>query len=372
VLSDQEKAIYSRHIVLPEIGIKGQEALKNSKVLVIGAGGLGCPLLLYLTSCGIGKIGIIDFDKISISNLHRQVLYNFEDIGKHKSQVAQKKLSVQNPYIKIEAYNFQLTNKNALELFSSYDIIIDGTDNFSTRYLVNDASEISGKPLVSGSIFKFEGQVSVFNYRNQDGLLGPSYRCLFPMPPSSEESPSCSEVGVLGVLPGIIGTLMANEVIKIAAGLGQILSGKMLLFNSLKMNFNFIEFERELHPSILAPNTKESFEKFEHEYFCNGGSQSEFKELSIEEFQKLLYEGKIQQLIDVREPEELPHFLPKNCINVPLSYVEASFNQIHKDGLVVVFCNSGIRSKKAIALLSKEFAFQNLYNLKGGIMQLVK
>ena len=244
MLSKAEIKRYARHLILPEIGEEGQLKLKQAKILVIGTGGLGCPVLHYLCAAGAGTIGIIDGDKVEESNLQRQILFSSCDVGKQKADVAKEKLSGQNPLIKITAYCQLLTANNALEVITEYDIVIDGSDNFATRYLVNDACVILNKILVFGSIFKFEGQVSVFNYQN-----GPTYRCLYPEPPSHGEIPNCAEAGVLGVLPGICGTLMANEVIKIITGTGKVLSGELLAFDALNMQFNFFKV-------VLNPENK--------------------------------------------------------------------------------------------------------------------
>ena len=230
---------YHRQIILPEIGEEGQKKLNAAKVLVIGAGGLGCPVLQYLSGAGIGTIGIIDFDVVETSNLHRQVLYGKNDVGTNKALAAKKRLSDLNPDIVINVYPEKLTVKNALTLFADYDIVIDGSDNFSTRYLVNDACIITGKPLVYGAIFKYQGQVSVFNYNN-----GPSYRCLFPEPPSAGTVPSCSEIGVIGVLPGIIGSFQANEVLKMILGIGEVLDGKLMMYDSLSTQFSTFSIQR--------------------------------------------------------------------------------------------------------------------------------
>src|ERR1035437_2494874 len=232
-MTTEEKRRYARHIILPEIGLEGQQKLKQAKVLVVGAGGLGCPVLQYLTAAGVGTLGIIDFDTVDESNLQRQVLYSTEDIGKHKAAIAKEKLEKQNPDINLVSHVAHLTSANALEIISQYDIVVDGSDNFATRYLVNDACVILNKVLVFGSIFKFEGQVSVFNYKG-----GPTYRCLYPEAPAEGDVPNCAEIGVLGVLPGIVGTLQANEVIKIITGIGDILSGKLLTLDALTMQFN--------------------------------------------------------------------------------------------------------------------------------------
>ncbi|MEI6509301.1 MAG: HesA/MoeB/ThiF family protein, partial [Bacteroidota bacterium] len=234
MLNPHELKRYNRHIILPEIGLEGQQKLKLAKVLVIGAGGLGCPLLQYLAAAGVGTIGVVDSDTVDESNLHRQILYSSNEVGKNKADIAAKKLSELNPFIKITPIVSYLNSENALQLFSDFDIIIDGSDNFATRYLVNDACVILNKPFVSGSIYKFQGQISVFNYHE-----GPTYRCLYPEP---GDIPNCAEVGVLGVLPGIVGCLMANETIKMIIGNGEVLSGKLLVFDSLTMQFNTFGF----------------------------------------------------------------------------------------------------------------------------------
>jgi molybdopterin/thiamine biosynthesis adenylyltransferase len=228
MLNEQENKRYSRHLLLSDIGVSGQEKLKSGKVLVVGAGGLGCPVLQYLTAAGVGNIGVIDFDAVDLSNLQRQILYSTNDVGTNKALAAKNRLESLNPLIEITAYPYQLTNKNALELFAKYDLIVDGSDNFSTRYLVNDACILTGKTLVYGAIYKFEGQVTVFNYQD-----GPSYRCLFPEAPQQGSVPNCSEVGVLGVIPGIIGVYQANEALKIILGIGTVLSGKLLVIDAL-------------------------------------------------------------------------------------------------------------------------------------------
>lgn len=239
ILSQEENKQYSRHLILDEIGVIGQERLKASKVLVIGAGGLGCPILQYLTAAGVGTIGIIDNDTVDQTNLQRQILYTHTDIGKYKTEVAAKRLAKLNPFVNFVVYVEKLTNQNALNLFSCYDIIVDGSDNFPTRYLANDAAILTNKPLVFGSIFKFEGQVTVFNYQN-----GPTYRCLYPNPPQANTVPNCSEIGVLGVLPGIIGSIQANEVLKIICEIGEVLSGKLFTFNVLTMEQYKLNFKK--------------------------------------------------------------------------------------------------------------------------------
>ena len=242
---------YNRHIILSEIGQAGQDKISSAKVLIIGAGGLGCPIALYLTAAGVGTLGIIDFDTVEISNLQRQVLYGTSTLGKNKAIAAKERLEDLNDDISIVAYPEKLTHKNAIDLFNQYDIIVDGTDNFETRYLVNDACIIANKPFVFGAIYKFEGQISVFNYKN-----GPSYRCVFPNPPEKGSVPNCSEIGVLGVLPGIIGTMQANEVLKMILELGNTLSGKLLCYNALTLQNSILKIKKSeaIIQSILKDN----------------------------------------------------------------------------------------------------------------------
>src|ERR1035437_5209301 len=305
MLTKEEINRYSRHIIMPEIGIEGQEKLKQAKVLVVGAGGLGCPVLQYLTAAGVGIIGIVDDDIVDETNLQRQVLYNKEETGKQKADVAAKKLKLQNQNVHLISHILHLTSANALEIISHYDLVIDGSDNFPTRYLVNDACVMLNKPLVFGSIFKFEGQVSVFNYKN-----GPTYRCLFPEPPI--DSPNCAEIGVLGVLPGIIGTLMANEALKIILGIGEILSGKLFVLDALNFQTQIISFEKD-------PENLKISSLIDYDNFCTpplshgsppspleraGVRQGEAKEISVLELKQLLDSKKDFQLIDVREVSE--------------------------------------------------------------------
>lgn len=369
MLNKEEIARYSRHLLLSEIGITGQEKIKSAKILVIGAGGLGCPALQYLTAMGIGEIGIVDFDKVEESNLQRQILYSIEDIGKLKTEAAVSKLSKQNPFVKFNSYPVRLDNQNAIELFSKYDLIIDGTDNFATRYLVNDACVLLNKPLIYGSIYKFEGQVSVLNYTDSSGQSGPTYRCLFPTPPPSGSIPNCSEIGVLGVLPGIIGTLQATEAIKIISGIGEPLSGKLLLFDALAMSFQVIEITRNNEWINSAPKNIEEFLKTDYEYFCgNKNSESSTKSISVNEL-KLIIENKLDvQLLDVRETYEEPQISELMDLKIPLGDIHNQTHLISKNKKVIVFCKSGSRSKRAIEILEKDFGFTNLHNLEGGII----
>jgi molybdopterin/thiamine biosynthesis adenylyltransferase len=289
-LTKEEKKQYDRHLILDEIGEEGQLKLKQAKVLVIGAGGLGCPVLQYLTAAGVGTIGIIDDDLVTQSNLQRQILYTIDDIGYSKAETAAKRLSKLNPFVNFKVYNEKLTRENAILLFQGYDIIVDGSDNFATRYLANDAAIIAKKPLVYGAIFKFEGQVSVFNY-----LGSATYRCLYPSPPKPEEAFNCSQIGVLGVLPGIIGSLQANETIKIICGIGTLLTNKLLVYNVLTMHQILLNFEKDFKNTVLVLEQ-------DYDFFCGVAVKEDvsFEELSIH---KEKY-----NLLDVREVWERDEF----------------------------------------------------------------
>lgn len=370
MLSNKEIARYSRHLLLPEIGQSGQEKFKNARVLVIGAGGLGCPVLMYLAAAGIGKIGIVDYDRVEVSNLQRQVLFDVNDIGNPKSEVAKSKLALQNPFVEIHSYSVKLDPHNAPDLFLGYDIIIDGTDNFSTRYLVNDACVFLGKTLVSGSIFKFQGQVSVFNHKDTSGKFGPSYRCLFPTPPPAGSMPSCSEIGVLGVLPGIVGALMANEVIKIIAGIGEILSGTLLLIDALSLNFHKVEISKNAEAMRTAPQNLAEFQKMDYDFFCGiTNKDNGVKEISVQHLAVMMASGEDIQLLDVREIGEEPLVPELGGLKIPLGSIEVQKDLISRSKNVVVICRSGARSRRAIEVLSSKYGFSNLRNLKGGVME---
>jgi len=348
---------YNRHIILSEIGQTGQDKICNAKVLVIGAGGLGCPVLQYLTAAGVGTIGIIDFDVVELSNLQRQVLFGTASLGKNKAEAAKERLEDLNNEISIVAYAEKLTHQNAIKLFNQYDIIVDGSDNFKTRYLVNDSCIIANKPLVFGAIYKFEGQVSVFNYNN-----GPSYRCLFPDPPKKDTAPNCSAIGVLGVLPGIIGSMQANEVLKIILELGNSLSGQLLCFNALTLQNSTLKTKRNeaIINSILKD--KEQFRKKEINFNC----EVEVNTVSIEAF---LSEENIQ-FIDVREAHEEPKIEGFDVTYIPLSQLENSLDKIETSKKKVIFCQSGIRSKHAVELLL-ELEIENCFSVKEGAKEII-
>ncbi|NMM47732.1 HesA/MoeB/ThiF family protein [Marinigracilibium pacificum] len=348
-LNKLEKQQYNRHIILNEVGLEGQLKLKKAKVLVIGAGGLGCPVLQYLTAAGVGKIGILDDDAIEISNLQRQVLYSYWDVGRNKAIAAADRLQSHNPTVLFDVHNLRLTNENVLEIIDPYDIIIDCTDNFPTRYLINDASVIKNKPVVFGSIFKFEGQVSVFNYQN-----GPTYRCLYPTPPNPNESPNCSDIGVLGVLPGIIGSLQANEALKIILDLGDVLNGKLLKYDALSMQQMILSFKKD---NSITINTLDS----DYPGFC--GFSDSVEEISIEEYYNNFQE---YNLLDVRTTEER-QISSIESIHIPIDELSQRIHEVPQDKELIIFCKSGIRSKKAIEILRKNGIKIKLSNLKNGL-----
>lgn len=348
-ISQEELNYYSRQIILPDFGITTQEKIKQAKVLVIGAGGLGCPVLQYLVAAGVGNIGIADADIISVSNLHRQILYAFSDIGKPKAQVAKEKQQQQNPYVSINAYVENITIENAFELIKNYDIICDCTDNFSARYLINDACVIMKKPFVSASILRYEGQLSVFNHKTAI-----NYRAIFPEMPTN--IPNCAEAGVTGSLCGIMGSLQANEVLKIITEIGNTLEGKLLCFNALDNSTKLFKIK----PSDTIIN------KLQESYDVNCiVNNRPIKEILVVELKKMLDEKQDFQLIDVREREE---YAITNLGGelIPLNTLINNLDKISKTKPIVVHCQSGTRSAKAIAIL-QENGFTNLYNLQGGI-----
>jgi sulfur-carrier protein adenylyltransferase/sulfurtransferase len=365
--SREELARYDRHIIIPDFGFEAQKKLKAASVLVIGSGGLGSPALLYLAAAGVGTIGIIDFDVVDDSNLQRQVLFGVDEIGKPKVEAAKKRLQLLNPFIDIRIYNQQLTSANALDIIRDYDVVADGTDNFPTRYLVNDACVLLGKPNIYASIFQFEGQVSVFNYVNKQGELGPNYRDLYPTPPPPGLVPSCAEGGVLGVLPGIIGSLQALEVIKVITGAGETLSGRFFIFDAL--NFESRTFKIKRNPANPVNGVNPTITQLiDYEQFCGVKAvEKPIKEITAKELYDLQVRGEDIQIIDVREPHEY-EIANINGILIPLATVSANADKIDRDKKVIVHCKMGGRSAKAIHELEEKFGFNNLYNLKGGIL----
>ncbi|PKQ46428.1 dinucleotide-utilizing protein [Confluentibacter flavum] len=349
---------YNRHIILSDIGQAGQDKLLNAKVLVVGAGGLGCPILQYLAAAGIGTLGIIDFDVVEMSNLQRQVLFGTSSLGENKAEAAKKRLEDLNNDILIIAYPERLTYQNAIDLCNEYDIIVDGSDNFETRYLVNDACIITNKPLVFGAIYKFEGQVSVFNYQN-----GPSYRCLFPNPPQKDTAPNCSEIGVLGVLPGIIGSMQANEVLKIILGIGNVLSGKLFCYNALTSQTSTLKINKSEEQIELVLKEKHNFKKRQLEIDCEFQSD----DISIEDV--LNFEN--IQFIDVREAHEQPKVDGLKITHIPLNQLENNLEKIDLSKQKMIICQSGMRSKQAVSLL-RNSGILNCYSIKEGALDIIE
>lgn len=361
-LTDQEKNRYSRHLSLDKVGLSGQEKLKAAKVIVVGAGGLGCPVLQYLTAAGVGTIGIIDFDEVDETNLQRQILFTVNDIGTNKAIAAEQRLKKLNPNVNFNVYTDKLTTQNALSIFTDYDIVVDGTDNFSTRYLVNDASLITNKPLVYGAIYKFEGQVTVFNYKN-----GPSYRCLFPEAPKAGSVPNCSDVGVIGVLPGLIGTQQANEVLKLILEIGTPLSGKLLTYNALNNSSQTLNINRSETEIEKVKSADYNFEDMDYDFFCGIVKNETPNDISIEDLAQWYETLKDFQVIDVRADWEQPRLNKENVLCVPLDKLYNGVSGISKTKDVVVICQHGVRSRFAIEMLEKDYNFTNLINLTEGI-----
>lgn len=362
-LSNEELARYSRHIIIPEFNIEGQKKLKAARVLVVGSGGLGSPVLLYLAAAGIGTIGIIDFDCVEDSNLQRQIIFGKNDIGKSKVEAAKERILSLNPFINIIIYNEKLTSQNALEIFKNYDVVADGTDNFPTRYLVNDACVLSGIPNVSASIYRFEGQVAVFNYNN-----GPNYRDLYPEPPPPGSVPSCAEGGVLGVLPGIIGSMQANEVIKICAGIGETLSGRLFTFDALNFKTAIFKISKDKNNPLNGENPSIKT-LIDYQDFCGIKPNDKnifIKEITVQELKQKIENKEYFQLIDVREKNEY-ELVNIGATLIPLNTILENTDKIAKDKPVIIHCKGGSRSAKAIQIL-EEKGFTNLYNLKGGII----
>ncbi len=376
-LSHEEYSRYSRHILMDEVGENGQLALKNAKVLVVGAGGLGCPALLYLASAGVGTIGIIDGDVVHESNLQRQIIYTASDIGKPKASKAAYRLSKRNNYINYEVFDTPLTTDNASNIIPKYDIIIDGTDNFAARYLINDACVLWDKPFVHGSLFKFDGQVAVFNYQKGDKhKRSATYRCIFPVPPLSSEVPNCSEVGVLGVLPGIIGMLQATEVIKIILGIGEPLADTLLLMNALTMSFDKIEIVRNEQNWGTMPGTEKEFAAMDYHFLCGEAKVIEVAEISAVELLVMLKNNEELQLIDIRSNDEMPRLealLPPKYIpsSIPLIRLSGSIDSISRTVRTIIVCQSGNRSRIAVEQFQNEHGYTNLYSLKGGVLELL-
>ena len=365
-LSKDEIQRYSRHLIMPEVGMEGQLKLKRARVLTIGTGGLGAPLGLYLAAAGVGHLGLVDFDVVDNSNLQRQVTFTTADVGKSKSEAAKARLSALNPAIEIVSYETRLTSDNALELFKDYDIIVDGTDNFPTRFLVNDACVLLGKPNVYGSIFRFEGQATIFGYPG-----GPCYRCLYPEPPPPGLVPSCAEGGVLGVLPGIVGSIQAMETIKLILGAGDPLVGRLLLFDALAMRFRELKLKR--NPECPMCGDHRSINKLiDYEEFCGiRGEEAPamtdgIQEITATELKARQDRGDKLFILDVREPHEY-QICNLNGKLIPLGELTRRVNELDSSVEMVVHCRSGKRSADAIHFLQTA-GFKKLLNLKGGVL----
>jgi len=370
-LTNEQILRYSRHLILPEVGMAGQKKLRAASVLIIGAGGLGCPIALYLTAAGIGRLGLVDFDVVDRTNLQRQILYGESVVGVPKVEAAAERLKDLNPDVEIETYPERLTSENALQIMSDYDIIIDGTDNFPTRYLTNDAAVILGKPYIYGSIFRFEGQVSVFLSRPFNGFdRGPCYRCLFPSPPPPGAVPSCAEGGVLGVLPGIVGALQATEAIKLIVGIGEPLIGKLMLIDTLRMEFKTVRIRRNPNCPVCGDNPTIR-ELIDYEEFCGlrRGELPESDEIFMtpQELKSKLDAGEPLLLLDVREPEELEiSEFPHPYKHIPLDDLPERVHELDLTSDIVIFCRNDQRSRLAAQMLQR-MGFARVKVLKGGI-----
>src|ERR1700754_2966200 len=380
-LNNDEIARYSRHLILPEVGMEGQQKLKAAKVLCVGTGGLGSPLAFYLAAAGVGTLGLVDFDVVDSSNLQRQIIHSTKDIGRPKLDSAEEKLKALNPYMKIVKYNTMLASNNAMEIFKDFDIVADGTDNFQTRYLVNDACVLSGKPNVYGSIFRFEGQASVFATEQ-----GPCYRCLYPEPPPPGLVPSCAEGGVLGILPGLVGVMQATEVVKLILGIGDPLIGRLLLIDSLGMRFRELKLRK--NPDCPACGTHEINELIDYDQFCgiekptsvgplevardkavaDAAVVDGIPQVSVETLKKKLDANEDVFVLDVREPHEY-QIANLGAPLIPVGSIESRLTELadRKNDEIIVHCRSGARSQKA-ALALKAAGFTNVSNLTGGIL----
>ena len=371
-LTNEEIKRYSRHLIMPEVGVEAQKKLKASKVLCIGAGGLGSPAAMYLAAAGVGTLGIVDFDTVDFSNLQRQILHGTPDVGRSKLASARDRLNAINPNVKIETYETALTSQNALELFAPYDVILDGTDNFPTRYLVNDACVLLGKPNAYGSIFRFEGQASVFATKD-----GPCYRCLYPEPPPPGLVPSCAEGGVLGVLPGIIGVIQATETIKLIIGVGEPLIGRFMIYDALKMKFRELKLRKDpdcpvcgTHPTVTT--------LIDYEQFCGvmpaapePVAVNNATEITAVELKQRLDRGDALKIVDVREPNEYQINRIGGSVLIPLGDIPKRYEELDRNDEIVVQCKMGGRSAKAADFL-RSVGFTRVLNLKGGILDWVE
>lgn len=356
---------YHRQMILQGFGETAQLALRQAKILVIGAGGLGCPALTYLIAAGVGSVGIMDDDVVSVTNLHRQVLYSQEDVGKMKVEVAKEKLEKLNPGVSIATYAERLSNKQCLQLFPLYDVIIDGTDNFASRYMINDACVLLKKPLIFGAVSRFEGQVAVFNLKQSDGCFSANYRDIFPQPPAAGEVLNCSEAGVLGVLPGVIGSMLAGECIKVITGVGKPLVNCLHVYNAFYNETMQLKVNCHADSAALIPTNVDSFLKTDYVVMCNA-ILAEVKELSLDDFSNLLAEDEVL-VVDVREHHETPLIDGFADFRIPLASLEDHFDE-WQDFTVVFVCQTGRRSMHAASMAAKQFSHARVYSLQGGIL----
>lgn len=362
-LANEEITRYSRHLILPEVGMSGQLKLKSARVLLVGAGGLGAPVAMYLAAAGVGSLGIVDDDVVDSTNLHRQIIHSVDSVGSAKVQSARKRLGEINPHVQVITYQTHLNSENAREIISEYDVVIDGTDNFPTRYLINDACVFMGKPMIYGSIYRFEGQASVFDARQ-----GPCYRCLYPEPPPPEMVPSCAEGGVLGVLPGIIGTIQATEAIKLIVGKGEPLLGRLLLLNALQMSFRELRLRKNPDCPVCGKNpTITDF--IDYQGFCGieprqTGEMDD--EITVVELKAKLDAGESIRVIDVRESLEYDLCRLPEAELIPLGQLPEQVNRLSTAETIVLYCHVGVRSWQAMMFL-KKMGFTRVKNLRGGI-----
>ena len=367
-LSNEEIARYSRHLIMPEVALDGQKKLKQARVLTIGAGGLGAPLAMYLAAAGVGTLGIVDFDVVDESNLQRQIIHGTSDIGRPKMESARDRIKDINPNVNVEGFEEPLSSENALDIFKDFDIIVDGTDNFPTRYLVNDACVLSGKPNVYGSIFRFEGQASVF-YAEE----GPCYRCLYPEPPPPGLVPSCAEGGVLGILPAAIGTIQATETAKLILGIGEPLIGRLLLYDALGMSFREMKLRKDPNCPVCGENPTVT-ELIDYQEFCGipqaqaAESADELPEITVGELKEKLDAGEKVAVLDVREPHEyeVANLGAQGAKLIPFGELPNRLSELNQNDEVAVHCKTGPRSAKAVKIL-QDAGFGNVYNVKGGI-----
>jgi adenylyltransferase/sulfurtransferase len=363
-LTQQEVLRYSRHLIIPEVGLEGQRRLKDARVLMVGAGGLGSPIGLYLAAAGVGRLGIVEFDVVDETNLQRQLLHGTKDVGRKKLDSARDRIRDANPNVEVVPHEVRLTSENALDIISQYDLVVDGTDNFATRYLVNDACVLLGKPNVYGSIFRFEGQSTVFCTKD-----GPCYRCLYPEPPPPGLVPSCAEGGVLGILPGLVGVVQATEAVKLITGIGEPLVGRLLLVDALSMQFRTVKLRKD--PRCPACGTHEITKLIDYEQFCGIRGQPDETEgvpaIAAKELAARLARKDALDLIDVREPHEWDICRIEGARLAPLSSFTAALRTLDSARDVVLYCRSGVRSAKALRQLQAA-GFKRVWNLTGGIL----